>query len=103
MGPVHQYDDTCLRPPYHSLSLGRHSLDEAMSQQAPSSGAIGSASLSLIELRRHLIRRAGMLTQRARTLRARGDAVMARRLQAQAQRLLEMAREVDEDDSLPTS
>jgi hypothetical protein len=54
----------------------------------------GSAALSLVELRRHLIRRASALTVRARAHRLRGDRVAAARLEEQATRLREVAKDM---------
>jgi hypothetical protein len=56
----------------------------------------GSALLSLVELRRHLLRRASMLSVRARTLRSRGDIVGATRAAEESARLLRVAREMGE-------
>ncbi len=50
-----------------------------------------SAALSLLELRRHLLRRAGALTARARGLRQKGDAATAARLAQESERLLNVA------------
>ncbi len=55
----------------------------------PSTGA-----LSLVELRRHLLRRATALSVRARIHRARGDIVSATRMSNEANRLLRVAREM---------
>jgi hypothetical protein len=55
----------------------------------------GSAALSLLELRRHLIRRAGELSGRARVLRARGDAKGAAAAAEQAARLRMVARDME--------
>jgi hypothetical protein len=54
----------------------------------------GSALLSLVELRRHLLRRASTLSVRARTLRARGDVAGASRAAEESARLLRVAREM---------
>jgi hypothetical protein len=53
-----------------------------------------SAALSLVELRRHLVRRAGELAGKARSLRARGDFMAALRAQQHGQKLLEVARKM---------
>jgi hypothetical protein len=55
----------------------------------------GSAALSLLELRRHLVRRAGELSGRARVLRARGDARGAAAAAEQAARLRTVARDME--------
>lgn len=59
---------------------------------------LGTAALSLVELRRHLIRRAGTLHVRARALKVRGDIYSAARLEEQASRLREIARDMGGDD-----
>lgn len=51
-----------------------------------------SGMLSLVELRRHLLRRASTLSVRARTLRARGDVTGAARAAEEADRLMRVAR-----------
>ena len=51
-----------------------------------------SAALSLLELRRHLLRRAGVLTARARDLRDKGAEVTAARVADESERLLSVAR-----------
>lgn len=53
-----------------------------------------SAALSLVDLRRHLLRRSSILGVRARNLRAHGDIVQAARLAEEAARLLRIAREM---------
>lgn len=54
----------------------------------------GSALLSLLELRRHLLRRSSTLSVRARTLRARGDIAGASKAAEESARLLRIAREM---------
>jgi hypothetical protein len=61
----------------------------------------GSATLSLLDLRRHLLRRAGELIARARALRARGDSAGALRIEEQSQRLLQVARSMRPEISTP--
>lgn len=51
-----------------------------------------SASLSLLELRRHLLRQAGTLAVRARRLRSNGDRLGAADVAAQSQRLRTTAK-----------
>jgi hypothetical protein len=53
-----------------------------------------SAALSLIDLRRHMIRRASILGTRARALRARGDTAQAHRLADESARIMRIAREM---------
>jgi hypothetical protein len=53
-----------------------------------------TAGLSLVELRRHLIRRASAMRVRARGLRARGDRLAAARLEDQSARLIRVARDM---------
>jgi hypothetical protein len=65
-----------------------------MSQAPTPTPAGGSAALSLVELRRHLIPRASALTVRARAYRLRGDRVAAARLEEQATRLREVAKDM---------
>jgi hypothetical protein len=48
----------------------------------------------LYELRRHLIRKAGALSVKARAERIRGDRVTAARLLSQAERLRAVARQM---------
>lgn len=50
-----------------------------------------SAGLSLLELRRHLLRRAGELSARARGLREKGDTASALRAAQQSHRLRDVA------------
>jgi hypothetical protein len=57
-----------------------------------------SAALSLVDLRRHLLRQASTLSVRARTLRQRGDSVQAQRLAEESARLLRVAREMGQRD-----
>lgn len=63
----------------------------ATAEPTPTSG---SAMLSLVELRRHLLRRSSVLSVRARTLRARGDVAGAARAAEESARLLRVAREM---------
>lgn len=65
-----------------------------MSQTTSSNPVTGSAALSLVELRRHLIRRASALTVRARAHRMRGERVAAAKLEEQAARLRQVARDM---------
>lgn len=51
-----------------------------------------SAALSLLELRRHLLRRAGELSARARGLRKKGASSSAARLAVESDRLLLVAK-----------
>ena len=51
-----------------------------------------SAALSLLELRRHLLRRAGELSARARGLRKKGASHSAARLAVESDRLLLVAK-----------
>lgn len=60
-----------------------------LSDPTPSTGA-----LSLVELRRYLLRRASELAVRARTCRARGDVNAAARMSAEAARLLRVAQDM---------
>lgn len=53
-----------------------------------------SALLSLLDLRRHLLRQSSTLAVRARGLRARGDVAGAQRLVMESQRLHRIAREM---------
>jgi hypothetical protein len=64
-----------------------------MEQQATHSTPT-TAGLSLVELRRHLIRRASALRVRARGLRARGDRLGAARLEEQSAQLIRVARDM---------
>lgn len=54
----------------------------------------GSAALSLLDLRRHLLRRSSALSVRAKALRARGDVTGAARAAEDAKRLRRIAREM---------
>jgi hypothetical protein len=56
-----------------------------------------SAALSLVDLRRHMLRRASILGSRARVLRARGDTAQANRLANESARIMRIAREMGED------
>jgi hypothetical protein len=58
-------------------------------QGTPTSGA-----LSLVELRRHLLRRASALSVRARVCRSRGDVASAARMSEEAARLMRVARDM---------
>lgn len=60
-----------------------------------SSTLTGSAALSLVELRRHLLRRAGELNAQSRQARTRGDGQMAARLGAQAAAIVRSAHRMD--------
>ena len=51
-----------------------------------------SAALSLLELRRHLLRRAGKLEARARGLREKGAATIAAQISSESDRLRDLAR-----------
>jgi hypothetical protein len=62
--------------------------------ESQASNTTTTAGLSLVELRRHLIRRAGSMRVRARSLRARGDRVGALRLEEQSAQLIRVAREM---------
>lgn len=54
----------------------------------------GSALLSLVDLRRHLLRRSSALSVRAKTLRARGDVAGAARAAEDAHRLRRIAQDM---------
>ena len=54
----------------------------------------GSAALSLLELRRHLLRKAGTLTARARAVRRRGGQRKAAKLALESDLLLLMAKQM---------
>jgi hypothetical protein len=54
----------------------------------------GSALLSLVELRRHLLRQASTLSVRARRMRARGDVAGGARTAEEAGRLLAIAQDM---------
>jgi hypothetical protein len=69
---------------YTGLMLNAH--DE---QPTPTTGG-----LSLVELRRHLLRRASILAVRAKACRARGDVANAARMSEEAGRLLRVARDM---------
>lgn len=56
--------------------------------------ALSTGSLSLVDLRRHLLRRASTLTARARARRARGDVAGATRLSHEAARLFRVAHDM---------
>lgn len=62
----------------------------------------GSASLSLVELRRHLLRRAGALSVRSQRRRHRGDPATAQRLSAEARRLTRIAKDMAPDPDAGT-
>lgn len=64
---------------------------------SPSDPTPTSATLSLLELRRHLLRRASVLGVRARALRARGDHAAAARLGQEAARILQIAKKMGAD------
>ena len=53
-----------------------------------------TAGLSIIELRRHLLRRAGALSVRAQRQRHRGDSVNAARMANEAARLARIAKDM---------
>ena len=55
-----------------------------------------SAALSLLELRRHLLRRAGELSARARGLRKKGATSSAARLAVESDRLLLVAKTMEQ-------
>lgn len=55
-----------------------------------------SAALSLLELRRHLLRRAGTLEARARELQEKGAATIAAKMGSESDRLRDMARRMKE-------
>ena len=53
-----------------------------------------TAALSLLELRRHLLKRAGALSARARGLREKGHSATAARMAEESQRLRAVAHEM---------
>ena len=53
-----------------------------------------TSGLSVIELRRHLLRRAGALSVRAQRHRHRGDSINAARMANEAARLARIAKEM---------
>jgi len=57
-----------------------------------------SAALSLLELRRHLLRRAGKLQARANDLHIKGANTIAARLRDESDRLRSMAQTMADDD-----
>lgn len=57
-----------------------------------------SALLSLLDLRRHLLRRSSTLAVRAKALRARGDVAGAQRLALESQRPHRIAREMGQHE-----
>jgi hypothetical protein len=59
--------------------------------------ASNSAALSLFELRRQLLRRAGALSARARGLRRKGDSMSAARIAVESDRLLLVAKTMGEN------
>lgn len=61
-----------------------------------------SAALSLLELRRHMLRRAGELSARARGLRKKGASSSAARLAVESDRLLLVARTMEDNASSAT-
>jgi hypothetical protein len=67
---------------------------QRMTGQTPSSG---SAALSLLDLRRHLLRRASALSVRAQRCRHRGDGAGAARLSSEASRLARIAKRMGDD------
>ena len=59
-----------------------------------------TAALSLLELRRHLLKQAGMLAARARELREKGSNARAARMAEESARLRSVAHEMG-NSSLP--
>lgn len=66
-----------------------------------SDATTNSAALSLLELRRSMLRRAGELSARARGLRKKGASSSAARLAVESDRLLLVARTMEENASSP--
>jgi hypothetical protein len=58
---------------------------------------LGTEQLAFEDLRRQLIRRASILSVRARSMRGRGDTVGANRVEAEAERLFAGARDMRPD------
>lgn len=58
----------------------------------PPEAPTNTAALSLFELRRHLLRQAGVLSARARGLRGRGAGSLAKRADRESEHLVEVAR-----------
>jgi len=58
--------------------------------------ATSSGMLSLIELRRHLLREASMLATRAEHVRRRGEPMQARTLKRRSERILEAAQRISQ-------
>ncbi|MGI8873328.1 MAG: hypothetical protein ACR2KP_03180 [Egibacteraceae bacterium] len=69
---------------------------QRMTEQTPTSP---SAALSLLELRRHLLRRASALSVRAQRCRHRGDGAGAARLASEASRLARIAKRMGDDNN----
>lgn len=55
-----------------------------------------SSALSLLELRRHLLRQAGTLEARARDLRQKGATTIAAHVNSESDRLRDVARRMKE-------